>query len=395
MASLAIRHLVERVGADGPRWYWQPSTALRASGWASRRLCDAQGVPLRDVASAAAAAEAINAELDAWRASQGTTLRRAPRAGTVAALVTAYRRSRFWRDLAPETQRGYAHHLAAILAWAGDRPARAITPPEVQAFHALMLGRRRVRAAGGRWVVEETPARAAAAVAVLRLLLESGRRLGLVSVNAAARPGIAHTRQREPQLWSPAAVAAMARAADEAGLHSMATAILLNAWIGQREADVLALAPYAVEEGALRLRQGKRGRLVALPVHLVGPLVARLREDAARPGVVRSPTHLLVCELTGQPWNATTFRHHFAAIRARAAEALPECAGLRFMELRHTAVTRLHEAGVDPLGIASITGHAPGSVLRIVGDHYLVRTEKAAAGAFTRRLAEEAAGAGI
>jgi len=393
MAKLTVRHLVERPGADGPRFYWQPSTALRAAGWQARRLVDAGGAPLREAHQAAAAAEAINRELDAWRAAQdaGAAKPRAPKAGTVAALVAAYQRSRWWRELAPRTQRDYAAHLAAIVAWAGARPARSLTPPDVQAFHAAQLGRRRVRAAGGRWVVEETPAKAAAAVAVLRLLLEAGRRLGLVSDNAAARPGIGRERQREPQLWSAEAVAAMVAAADAAGLRSMGTAILLNAWLGQREGDVLALAPWSVEDGALRLRQGKRGRLVALPVGTVPQLVARLREDAAQPGAVRSVSHLLVCELTGQPWAESTFRHKFAEVRAAAAAALPECAGLRFMELRHTAVTRLHEAGVDALGIAAITGHAPGSVLRILADHYLVRTEKAAARAFATRLAAEGA----
>ena len=41
----------------------------------------------------------------------------------------------------------------------------------------------------------------------------------------------------------------------------------------------------------------------------------------------------------------------------------PPCAGLRFMELRHTAVTRMHESGVDALGI---TVHSANTVKQIL-----------------------------
>jgi len=84
-----------------------------------------------------------------------------------------------------------------------------------------------------------------------------------------------------------------------------------------------------------------------------------------------------------------TFSHFFAEIRARAAETMPECAQRRFAELRHTAVTRLHETGVDELGIGSITGHSPDTVKAILDRHYLVRTAKAAEGAFREHLESE------
>ncbi len=72
-----------------------------------------------------------------------------------------------------------------------------------------------------------------------------------------------------------------------------------------------------------------------------------------------------------------------------ALEARPGCGNLWFMELRHTAVTRLHEAGVDALGIASITGHTEAGVVAILGKHYLIRTARAAENAFTKRIEAE------
>lgn len=415
MAKLQIRHLVARPNAKGlTRYYWQPAAPLRAAGWRPLSLGT-------DQAAAMAKAEELNADVDAWRRGEvpagappaaKARAKKAP-AGSVAALIEDYRHSRWWAALAPRTRHHYGWALDAIEAWAGDQPARGITPPAVQAFYAAQL--RRVEGTGKARRVVETPAKAAAAVRVLRLLLEVGVRLGYLASNPAARPGISAPRQREPRLWSPEAVAQMVEAADRLGWRSIGTAILLNHWMGQREADVLALAPWQVEQGAIVLTQGKTGRRVALPVHLVPALVARLQAETARQVVVKLPTRqagqprratLLRHDRTGEAWNEHTFRHVFAEVRAAAVAGmaedaaqglpalpgLPACEDLRFAELRHTAVTRLHEAGVDELGISGITGHTPGSVRAILDRHYLVRTAKAAEGAFKRRLAAEGEG---
>lgn len=387
---MKIRHLVIKPSAGRALHYWQPAKDLRDLGWRARRLSD-------DRADAAREAERLNADVDAWRKGQVApdappqAVARAaaarPARGSVRALIQDYKASRFWTALAPRTHRDYAWALDLIDAWAGDQPARAITPPAVQEFYAGLS--RRVEGRGRARRVIETPAKAAAAVRVLRLLLQAGVRLGYVTTNAAAQPAIAYTRQREPVLWSAEHVAQMAATADTLGWRSIGTAILLNAWIGQRVADVLALPAWSTEAGHLVLRQGKTGRQVALPIQLVPHLVERLQVEQARPGAVRSLTHLLLHDRTHQPWRLFTFDHAFAEVRAEAAKAMPSCATLQFRELRHAAVTRLHEAGVDPLGIAGITGHTPGSVQNILAKHYLVRTKAAAEAAFTRRLAHE------
>jgi integrase len=398
MARKRIRYLTERPGPTGPRYFWQPSTVLRGQGWQLTRLPDA-------FAEAVAAAEQINARVDAWRAGTGEgpngqppagratgkgAAARAPRAapGSVDALIAAYKASRFWLGLAPKTQRVYAWCLDKISAWAGDAPASAITPALVEKFYQRL----QVSGEGER---KETPAKAAAVIRVLRLLLEAGRRLEVrpgvpyVTGNAAARPGLTVKRQREPRLWSAEDIAAMVAAADALGWRSVGTAILLNSWIGQRLGDVLALPRWDVAAGALVFRQHKTGRTVSLPVHLVPALVERLTAEAQRPGAVQSPTHALVHDHTGKPWRPDTFGHVFAEVRTHAAKARPNCGDLWFMELRHTAVTRLHEAGVDALGIASITGHSEAGVSAILGRHYLVRTARAAERAFCQRIEAE------
>jgi hypothetical protein len=383
MSRHHVRHLVEKTGAHGPRWFWQPSAKLRAQGWRAQRL------GANTLAEAVAQAEALNAELDTWREQQGAEGRpkkRAP-AGTVLALIADYKASKWHTQLAPRTARDYGHYLDAIATWAGDMPARAITPRAVQAFHDAMASRTEGKGRARRTI--STPSRAAAAVRVLSALLGAGVRLGYVASNAASRPGLSVARQREPVLWTAAMVDHMVATADRLGWHSQGTAMLLNSWCGQRQADVLALPPYSLATGAIVLRQGKRGRKVALPVHLVPHLVARLEADRQRPGTLASTTHLLLHEGTGRPWQGFTFTHVFADIRAEAAKTMPACADLRWMELRHSAVTMLHQAGVDALGISTITGHSPATVQAILDKHYLIRTKEGAEAAFKARMAKE------
>lgn len=390
-----IRHLVELPGASGPRWFWQPSTKLRAQGWRGRRLA------ATTLAEAIDAAEALNAELDAWRIEQASGPAK-PRyaAGTVAALIVDYKQSDFFTKLAERTRRDYGHYLDRIAEWAGDQPARAITPVAVQAWYRAMA--KRVEGRGRNRRVIETPARAAAAVRVLQALLGAGRLLSAgnggayVTHNAADKQKLRVERQRDPVLWTRAMLDHMIITADAMGWRSQGTAMLLNFWCGQRQEDVLRMRAWTVEGGSLVLRQGKTGRRVSLPLHLVPELVARLEAERTRAGVA-SPTHMLLHDNTGQPWRSYTFTHTFAEIREAAAKGrpdlgippMPDCAALRWMELRHTAVTEMHRAGQSPLQIASVTGHTPQSAQSIIKRHYLIDTADMSEGAFKARVAKE------
>lgn len=389
MARHQTRHLVEKPGAMGPRWFWQPSEKLRAQGWRQHRL------PASTLAEAMALAEAHNAELDAWRIAQGAGAPKKRHAtGSVAAMIAAYQASKWW-PAGARTQKDYRLYLKQIADWAGDQPARAITAVAVQAFHDAMA--RRTEGRGRTRRIITTPARAAAAVRVLSALLSAGKRLGFVDTNTALRAGIRTERQREPVLWTRAQLDHLVATADAMGWHSQGTAMVLNFWCGQRQADILALPPYRIEQGAIVLKQGKTGRRVSLPVHLVPELVARLEAQRSRPNTLASTTHLLLHEGTGEAWRSFTFTHTFAEIRAKAAAgdaklkiaAMPDVAALQWMELRHTAVTNLKAAGQDALSIAGITGHTAQSVQAILDKHYLIRTAAAAEEAFKARLERE------
>lgn len=417
MAKFHTRYLICRPGRDGglPRWFWQPSSALRAEGWAAQRVpvdwethTDAAALQR----AAIARAEELNAELDAARQRNTLTGARPaqPQPGrTVAELCKAFQGSQDWTDLAPATRRGYLQCLARIEAWAGDAPVRALDAPRVQRFGQSMAS---------------TPAFANACLRVLRLLLEHGRRAGWITINPALRPRL---RGTDPSglIWPRQAVQDFIAIADRLGYPSIGTAVAMNEWTGQRQADVLRMTRSALVNGSLLIRQNKTGAGVTLPIGMVAVLNTRVTEEIdrgrtthraavqaaikARRPVPAEPITILVCESTGQAWKQDHFRHAFAEIRATLAKQTPSyriehlmpgrdaadqdaftvrTSELTFMQLRHTAVTRLGEAGCDPQLISTISGHALGSVTHIL-ERYLVRTAVMARLAFQNRLNAE------
>jgi hypothetical protein len=419
MSNISVRYLVKLGGAgDGlPRYYWQPSAKLRAAGHRPCRVPDAWADHVEPGAlegAAIAAAQAINAALDATRAdvaadvvgdADGAKIEPTPSftlPRTLAELIVHYRASKRWRKLAPKTKVGYTQCLVLIEAWGGTRRVRALGADAVAQLADRMAS---------------TPSYANATVRVLRLLLEHGRRAGCLTVNPAMRPGLA-TAQPRGVIWPAGAVEAFVATADRLGWPSVGTAVCLNAWLGQRQADILRLPLAAVRGDILVLRQSKRGAGVTLPIGDVPHLVERLAGERARrqpPGQAPGgdgrvvALTVLVHDRTGRPWNASSFRHVFAEIRAELAATTPAFAtdrllpgrdmtdadaflvrttDLTFQVLRHTAVTALGEAGCELALIAAVSGHSIASVTKIMRV-YLVRTPAMARAAFAKRVEAE------
>ena len=146
-------------------------------------------------------------------------------------------------------------------------------------------------------------------------------------------------------------------------------ALLLALETGQRQGDLLIL-PWSSFDGAwIRLRQGKTGRLVNIPV------TRRLR--AVLENTKRTATTVLT---NGRriSWEGHAFRRQW-----RDACRKADIKGLTFHDLRGTAVTRLAEAECSAAEIASITGHSMRDVGAIL-DVYLARTGKIALAAIAK-----------
>ena len=418
MASFTVPYLVARPGRLGAkRWYWVPSAALKRAGWPMQVLGTDQQAAIK-------AAQAINVQVDEWKAggqpkftgkAGAARLAKHVNRGTVGELIARYRRDRL-PALAANTQREYAHKLRIIEQWAADVPLAAITRQRVQKFKE---GLAKPAQKG------EAPRlnRAAGTMRVLRTLFKWAQDQDLMADNPAERAGVATPPPRH-QVWSPAArdaVMAAARQPVTIGLahyppdEALAVAMLLGFSIGQRQADLLKLlASQYVEiprhkmlpadwqhlasladDGrvmGIRLRQGKTRRWIEVPV--VGETRAAIERSIARAKAAGAVT-ILIDERTGRPWTDKAgqgrFQRRFLDARERAiaaaeaagqADLADELRTLEFRDLRRTAVVFLGELNISDQGIAAITGHQLETVKKIL-ETYMPRTTAMAATAIS------------
>jgi hypothetical protein len=464
-----IRYLTSRPGAEGEllRHFWQPSAKLVAQGWQLQRVpLDWASYTDPDALYAAAAGRAIelNRHLDQTRDAKALTAARPPEPvkRTVANLIKAYRLDKAFLDLAPKTRRDYDQCLDRIIAWAGDELIAAIDGASIEDFRAGM---------------SRTPSQCNAVIRVLRLVLNWGMDAKnkmpgggrWTTENAAARPGLTPAAV-SGRIWPRMAVQLFVDKADALDMFGMGTAIVLDEWLGQREADILRMPRTILREGRLIFRQAKgtsvrrgtQGAGVVLPVDRVPVLKSRLAAQLARNKAAHKaledkgldkliPLNIIQTE-EGAAYKADWFRHAFAKVRAGVEADMLKAAGwtqdkagawtnadverrlhnllkkereaerekarrraasfeidyllpgrdmedgdafrlyigeLQFMHLRHTAITRLAEAGCGPELIASISGHSLKTVHQIL-ERYMVRTAEMAETAFTMRMAKEA-----
>jgi integrase len=152
-------------------------------------------------------------------------------------------------------------------------------------------------------------------------------------------------------------------------------AALLALWTGQRETDLLTLRWTAYDGQHIRLRQGKSGRRLKIPVGK--PLRDKLD---AMPRVGET----ILTNAYRQEWTSDGFRTSWGKALKKAG-----IENLTFHDLRGSAVTRLAIAGCSVPEIASITGHSLKDVEDILDKHYLSRDQQLAENAI-RKMEREA-----
>lgn len=370
MAKISVRYFVSRKRDDGKtRYYWQPNDALRKAGWKQERLEDDYGRALKQ-------AEDINAAVDEWRLAGAGGKPSIARPGTVDAMIASYKKSRRYNRLAEKTSADYDHYLELISQWAGDEAAAAITAKMVQDLYATIR--------------DKKPRKAMYLIQVLRLLFKHGENESLIPKNSnpASKPEIEY-KAAKGVIWSPAAVAHFVATADRMKHYAMGTAVMLDEWWGQRLGDVVTMQESAIRDGFVTIVQSKTGAgaildLKELPAAHRARVDRQLQRNHARKIVGLN----FLQQRNGLAYTVEGFQTQFYRIRDEAAKTMPEIKKLVFKDLRHTAVTRLAEAGVDVPGIASITGHSIDYCQKII-DTYLVRTRKMASAAMRQRREAE------
>jgi integrase len=265
--------------------------------------------------------------------------------GTLLSVLQAYQASDDFTGLAESTRHGYVGRIRRIETEFADFPTAALTDRRTRGIFMAWrdkLAQRSRRQADYAWTV-------------LARIFSWGLDRGLVLANPCERGGRLYRGTRRDIVWT---------AADEALFLEHAPAqlhlpLLLALWTGQRQGDLLRL-PWSAYDGThIRLRQGKTGARVVIPVG--APLKAALD---ATPKL--SP--IILVKRDGNPWTSAGFQTAWS----RACKRIG-LVGLTFHDLRGTAVTRLAICGATEAEIATITGHSLRSVRAILDTHYLAR----------------------
>jgi len=409
-------YFTERRNADGSlRFYWAASARIAAAlAGGPHRVT----VPLgKDRGAAERRCREITGQVEAWIAAEQRIGPPAKTGRTLADVIADFRKDPSYLERAHDTQRQYDWMLGRIEKWGGGGRIEHITYEVVRDAANALQGQLRTREVF---------------LTVLAMLVDYSQigrhQPGAVVINPARRV-LAKVERPEAKggwVWPREAVAAFARAADALGRCSIGTAVILNEWLAQRTADILTLPRHAYRDGVLHVVQSKTGQYVPLPLDLVAALRDRLEWqfalEAKRAVQELRPRTLLVCETTRAPWKIDHFRHEFARIRAalggegqpadmraleraevwpmgafvldviprriwesmreRQASVLVRTGELLFAHLRHTGITRLHQAGCSDEEIFAISGHErPKTAYK----HYIAVSIGRAAAAFQRR----------
>lgn len=348
------------------RFYWQPTKIVRALGFANEALgaerlaAMARAVELNRQVAAERQKRAAPANSGYWAAVPPGTpihaLTGKPK-GTVDDVVELYYRDhKKFLSKAEKTRKGYRYNIGRILEWCGGTMIAHIDRPSIKAWQVALEA--------------SAPLMAAALLRSLRILMGVAKDWGYIADNPAEKLGLATARAvegdeeddfdpEEDILWQADEVARFCRIAIAEGRKSLADALMLGLNLGQREGDVLRLRwdQYDEETGLvlIRPRKVKRNQVVlAVPVspELKAWLDAMPRPtDRSKTMVVREAGS---ARFQPGPYREDYFRAKVAAIREEA-KLRPE---LKFRYTRHTAATRLGEAGCTPHEIMAITGHS-------------------------------------
>jgi integrase len=292
--------------------------------------------------------------------TSGMTAKRST--GTLEDILDAFQNSDAFLSLAPRTRQDYRKLLRAISNEFGDFPLAALTDRKARGIFLQWrdgLAKRSRRQADYAW-------------SVLARTLSWAVDRGLADANPCEKGGKLYHGSRGDQIWSEEKEAAFMRVASE----PLRLAMTLALWTGQRQGDLLRLPWSAYDGQTIRLKQGKTGARVAIPVG--APLKAMLE-------ATKKHGPLILMNTRGRAWTTNGF--HASWRKACAAAGV---SGVTFHDLRGTAVLRLFLAGCTVGEIATITGHSLRDVQVILDSNYFHRDVALAQSAITKLEAAQA-----
>jgi integrase len=387
MATIKVSYLVNRPNKAGNRWYWQPSKFLIAAGWKPLTLG-------KDEAAAIEAARKRNADVAAWRAGGMSPAQSdvARIGATLGALIDRFRREHMdglhpvsgLPRIRAKSRATYATAMKRLDMWAGADQLAAITPARVLALRDASLA-----------TIGHVPTYVLLSCA--RTLFAFAERKGMMAPgsNPARSFDLPRPRPRR-HVWERADEAAFIASAIALEMPSMAFALELAIYTGQRVGDLIAMTdrqikPMTIDDAAVRdIFAGSDGQVMSwqfdqtktsdahagIAVEMSVPfepamlarIEAALTANRARAPVAPLHTPVLINDKTGKPWELRRFQEAWTVIRDHAAGATGREAmrALVWHDLRRTRVVRLRRQGMALESIAAITGHSLGATLEML-----------------------------
>lgn len=280
-----------------------------------------------------------------------------PPTGVLLAVLFRFQESaEFQFGISPRTRRDYIKQIKRIERTFGDFPIKALDDP-------------RARSVFLEWrdqLAQTSLRQADYAYGTLARILSWAHNRGLIARNPCAKGGKLYHGTRIHKIWDEEDIAGFLGTAP----RYLRLAMLLAVNTGQRQGDLLRLPWSAYDGKKIRLRQGKTGAYVPIPV--TDELKAAL-DAASRKGPI------ILTNSEGKPWSESGFQGAWGKATMRAG-----IRGLTFHDLRGTAVVTLARAGCNEVEIYSITGHKPGDVRAILTAHYLPRDAEVAVNAIAK-----------
>jgi integrase len=338
MAPLNGVHRVRKTNRSGRAeyWYaWRGGPCILAESATTDRILDLK------VSAAAADAGRRYFEIQEARKS-------APK-DTVLELAKQWQASpEFKQGLSARTQKDYRRALAIVEVDLGTMPMKALKADGARA--ALLAWRNRYAA---------TPANADQYAGAMSKLLGWARDQGLTSADPMRDwPWIYHP-DRSDIVWKAGEIETVCAAAG--GDLDLQLAILLAAYSGLRQCDLIKLTWSAVGEKTIVRRTSKRGRVVHIPRTPAVNQVLEACKAFAGGETDEKLEALTVLTRNGKPWKATTLNKAWNSARKRAIAKLPSIKGKRWHDLRGTYATSLHRDGYEDDEVDRIMGWKKGN----------------------------------
>ena len=263
--------------------------------------------------------------------------------GSIAELIKKYRMSADWLTLKQSTRDGYEYAIDKIEAQFGTFPLSGLDQPGIRTMFLEWRDDMAVDHARS----------ADATMDFLKRILAFGLDRELIRAHPLLKVKKIANSTRRDVIWSEDDMDRFKASAPD----YLVMALMLAAWTGQRQGDLLRLQWNAYDGHSIMIRQSKGGAIVRPKVS--ADLKTYL--DAAP----RTSTRILV-NARGLPWK-TGFRSSW-----RKAMAAAGITGKTFHDLRGTFVTLAHRNGSSIKEIAEITGHSEKDAEKIIKKHYLV-----------------------